>query len=69
MAMFPVLQWRYRNDELMSEIVPQLAYGIEGKTTTGLGRFICWWAEFHMPFWQFLLRLHWVSGPTSGSSV
>lgn len=30
-AMFPVLQWRWSYDELMSEIVPQLAYGGEGK--------------------------------------
>lgn len=30
MAMFPVLQWRFRNDELLSEVVPQFAYGGEG---------------------------------------
>lgn len=29
-AMFPVLQWRWSNDELLSEVVPQLAYSIEG---------------------------------------
>ena len=29
--MFPVLQWRYRDDVYLSEIVPQLAYGGEGK--------------------------------------
>lgn len=30
MAMFPVLQWVYRNDITKREGVPQLAYGIEG---------------------------------------
>jgi hypothetical protein len=30
-ALFPVLQWAYRDDMTKSEIVPQLAYGIEGK--------------------------------------
>lgn len=30
-VLFPVLQWRWRDDELYSEVIPQLAYGIEGK--------------------------------------
>lgn len=30
MAMFPVLQWVYRNDVAKREIIPQLAYGLEG---------------------------------------
>ncbi|KAI8384455.1 uncharacterized protein BYT42DRAFT_261655 [Radiomyces spectabilis] len=37
MAMFPILQWVYRNDELNREIVPQLAYGIEVLITALLG--------------------------------
>ncbi|KAI9488414.1 hypothetical protein BDB00DRAFT_848328 [Zychaea mexicana] len=36
-AMFPVLQWRFRNDEYLSEIVPQLAYGGEVLITAALG--------------------------------
>ncbi|KAI8150205.1 hypothetical protein BJV82DRAFT_586246 [Fennellomyces sp. T-0311] len=36
-AMFPVLQWRYSGDELLSEIVPQLAYACEVLITAGLG--------------------------------
>ncbi|CDS13934.1 hypothetical protein LRAMOSA06107 [Lichtheimia ramosa] len=36
-AMFPVLQWRWSYDELMSEIVPQLAYGGEVLITAMLG--------------------------------
>jgi hypothetical protein len=30
-AMFPVLQWAFRDDITKSEIVPELAYGIEGE--------------------------------------
>lgn len=30
MAMFPVLQYNWHEDELYSEVIPQLAYGIEG---------------------------------------
>ncbi|ORY99061.1 hypothetical protein BCR43DRAFT_435997 [Syncephalastrum racemosum] len=37
MAMFPVLQWRFRNDELLSEVVPQFAYGGEVLITACLG--------------------------------
>ena len=29
--MFPVLQWRWSGDELLSEIVPQLAYALQGE--------------------------------------
>ncbi|KAI8137075.1 hypothetical protein BJV82DRAFT_367682 [Fennellomyces sp. T-0311] len=36
-AMFPVLQWRFRDDEYKSEIVPQLAYGGEVLLTAALG--------------------------------
>ncbi|KAI9257987.1 hypothetical protein BDA99DRAFT_514937 [Phascolomyces articulosus] len=36
-AMFPVLQWRFRNDIYLSEIVPQLAYGGEVLITAALG--------------------------------
>ncbi|KAI9270501.1 hypothetical protein BDA99DRAFT_501954 [Phascolomyces articulosus] len=36
-AMFPVLQWRYSDDELLSEIVPQLAYGLQVLLTACLG--------------------------------
>jgi hypothetical protein len=31
MAMFPVLQWVYRNDISKRELVPQFAYALEGK--------------------------------------
>lgn len=30
MAMFPILQWRFNEDQYKSEAVPQLAYGLEG---------------------------------------
>lgn len=30
MAMFPILQWVYRNDVNKREGIPQLAYGCEG---------------------------------------
>lgn len=33
MAMFPVLQWFYRNDVSKREGIPQLAYGLEGTFT------------------------------------
>lgn len=32
--MFPVLQWAFRDDMTKSEIVPELAYGIEGNLLT-----------------------------------
>lgn len=35
-AVFPILQWYYRNDEHLRETAPQLAYSIEGKSTTCL---------------------------------
>lgn len=37
MAMFPVLQWVYREDVSKREVIPQLAYGIEGLITSVLG--------------------------------
>ncbi|KAI7894416.1 uncharacterized protein EV154DRAFT_498675 [Mucor mucedo] len=37
MAMFPVLQWVYRNDLSKREVIPQLAYGIEALCTSLLG--------------------------------
>ncbi|KAI9030075.1 hypothetical protein CLU79DRAFT_733942 [Phycomyces nitens] len=37
MALFPILQWVYRGDEFYSEIVPQLAYGLEVILTALLG--------------------------------
>ncbi|KAI7870783.1 hypothetical protein BDF14DRAFT_1943585, partial [Spinellus fusiger] len=37
MAMFPILQWTYRYNKLYSEVVPQLAYGIEILFTALLG--------------------------------
>jgi hypothetical protein len=30
MALFPVLQWVYREDVQKREVIPQLAYGLEG---------------------------------------
>jgi predicted DNA-binding protein YlxM (UPF0122 family) len=30
-AVFPILQWYYRNDESLRETAPQLAYSIEGQ--------------------------------------
>ena len=33
MAMFPILQWRFNEDQYKSEAVPQLAYGLEGNNT------------------------------------
>ncbi|KAL1928051.1 hypothetical protein VTP01DRAFT_2967 [Rhizomucor pusillus] len=36
-VLFPVLQWRWRDDELYSEVIPQLAYGIEVLITAALG--------------------------------
>ncbi|KAI9317972.1 hypothetical protein BX666DRAFT_1570757 [Dichotomocladium elegans] len=37
MAMFPILQWNYRDDIYKSEAVPQLAYGCEVLLTATLG--------------------------------
>ncbi|KAI8332123.1 hypothetical protein BC941DRAFT_505489, partial [Chlamydoabsidia padenii] len=37
MALFPVLQWYYRNDSLYREIIPQLAYSSETLITAFLG--------------------------------
>ncbi|KAL0073198.1 hypothetical protein F4703DRAFT_1899321 [Phycomyces blakesleeanus] len=37
MALFPILQWVYRGNELYSEIVPQLAYGLQVMLTALLG--------------------------------
>ncbi|KAI9484325.1 hypothetical protein BDB00DRAFT_775122 [Zychaea mexicana] len=36
-AMFPVLQWRWSDDELLSEVVPQLAYALQVLITASLG--------------------------------
>ncbi|KAG2218526.1 hypothetical protein INT45_000952 [Circinella minor] len=36
-AMFPVLQWRWSEDELLSEVVPQLAYALQVLLTAALG--------------------------------
>ncbi|KAI7878554.1 hypothetical protein K492DRAFT_132607 [Lichtheimia hyalospora FSU 10163] len=37
MAMFPILQWRFNEDQYKSEAVPQLAYGLEVLITAVLG--------------------------------
>ncbi|KAI8070328.1 hypothetical protein BC940DRAFT_295833 [Gongronella butleri] len=37
MAMFPILQWYYRDNQLQREVVPQLAYSIETIFTAILG--------------------------------
>ncbi|ORX62661.1 hypothetical protein DM01DRAFT_1330790 [Hesseltinella vesiculosa] len=37
MALFPVLQWVYRNDELKREVIPQMAYSVETMITSIVG--------------------------------
>lgn len=37
MAMFPILQWRFNEDQYKSEAVPQLAYGLEGNKIHRIG--------------------------------
>lgn len=37
MAMFPILQWVYRDDVFKREAIPQLAYGCEGMVAAFLG--------------------------------
>ncbi|CAM0142454.1 unnamed protein product [Umbelopsis sp. WA50703] len=59
-ALFPVLQWIYRNDELYSEIVPQLAYGIEALIIFGLG------LRSHFRFRSLINKTHNV---TNGKSI
>ncbi|ORY98567.1 hypothetical protein BCR43DRAFT_487753 [Syncephalastrum racemosum] len=63
-AMFPVLQWRYSNDELLSEVVPQLAYSIEVLITAALG------IRSHFRFSRLIRAAEQaiVKKPTSGST-
>jgi len=59
-ALFPVLQWIYRNDELYSEIVPQLAYGIEALIIGLMG------IRSHFRFRSLITKTHNV---TNGKSI
>jgi hypothetical protein len=40
MAMFPILQWVFRNDVNKREGIPQLAYGIEGTVHTHIDQVV-----------------------------
>ncbi|KAH8550937.1 hypothetical protein BGW37DRAFT_415908, partial [Umbelopsis sp. PMI_123] len=59
-AMFPVLQWAFRDDVTKSEIVPELAYGIEALIIAVFG------VVSHFRFRSLIMKTH---DATNGKSI